>query len=501
MQTILESPTKSPRRRGLGAAGLALAATLVFAIPPASARPGPEGFSELVEKVKPAVVNIATTQRVAADPRTPLQFQLPPGLRGSPFEEFLRRFGQPGLPDDDDQGSPGAGRQALGSGFIIDASGYVVTNNHVIQGADKVEVTLSDGRKLDAKVVGRDDKTDVALVKVESDKPLPFVPWADSDKTKVGDWILAVGNPFGLGGTVTAGIVSARGRDIQSSPFDDYLQIDAPINRGNSGGPTFNMNGEVVGINTAIYSPNGGSIGIGFAIPASVAKPIVEELKAKGHVDRGWLGVTVQPMTPEIAASLGLPEPEGALVLSVTPDSPAARAGLKQGDVVRRVDGKTVKEFRDLARLIAGAGPEKTVTLDVWRGGREATASVSLARLPDQTASVETPERAAPEARSAARLGASLAPLTKETRERFQVPADAKGAVVVDVKRDGAAAQAGLRAGDVIARIGDKEVSGPRDVIDTLNAAAKSERKSVLMLVKRQGNERFVAVPLSKAVG
>jgi len=488
------------RRRALAASALAVAATLVFTIPGASARPGPDGFSDLVEKVKPAVVNIATTRR-APTQGTPSQFQLPPGLRGSPFEEFLKRFGQPG-PDSDEDGEPSGPGQALGSGFLIDAGGYVVTNNHVIKGADKVEVTLSDGRKFDAKVIGRDDKTDVALVKVESDKPLPFVPWGDSDKAKVGDWIMAVGNPFGLGGTVTAGIVSARGRDIQSGPFDDFLQIDAPINRGNSGGPTFNMNGEVIGINTAIYSPNGGSIGIGFAIPASVARPIVEDLKTKGHVDRGWLGVGIQPMTPEIAQSLGLMEPEGALVLNVTPGSPAAKAGMKQGDVVRSVDGKPVKEFRDLARLVAGAGPDRSVTLNVWRDGRDVSTSVSLARMPtDQTASAEEPARGVPNARTAARLGASLAPLTREARERLQLPEDAKGAVVVDVKREGAAAQAGLRPGDVIARIGDKTVTGPGDVIETLNAAGKENRKSVLMLVKRQGSDRFVAVPLAKNVG
>ena len=503
MHAILASPETAPRRhRAVAAAALALAATLVFTIPGASARPGPDGFSELVEKVKPAVVNIATTRRGPAA-GTPSQFQLPPGLRGSPFEEFLKRFGQPGQDPDDEDGEPSGPGQALGSGFLIDASGYVVTNNHVIKGADKVEVTLSDGRKLDAKVIGRDDKTDVALVKVESDKPLPFVPWGDSDKAKVGDWILAVGNPFGLGGTVTAGIVSARGRDIQSGPFDDFLQIDAPINRGNSGGPTFNMNGEVVGINTAIYSPNGGSIGIGFAIPAAVAKPIIEDLKTKGHVDRGWLGVAIQPMTPEIASTLGLAEPEGALVLNVAPGSPAARAGLKQGDVVRSVDGKPVKEFRDLAKLVAGAGPEKSVTLNVWRDGREVSAAVSLARMPaEQTASAGEPARGnTPSAKPAASLGASLAPLSRETRQRLQLPEDSKGAVVVDVKRDGAAAAAGLRPGDVIARVGDRAVTGPNDVIETLNAAGKENRKSVLMLIKRQGNERFVAVPLGKTVG
>jgi serine protease Do len=492
-------PSSAPcRRRGMTAAALAVA-TLVFTVPPAFARPGPEGFSDLAEKVKPAVVNISTTQRVAqAEGGSPMQFEVPPGLRGSPFEEFFRRFGRPGGPEGDED-APGGVRSALGSGFIIDASGYVVTNNHVIQDAEKVAVTLSDGRKLDAKVVGRDDKTDVALIKVESDKPLPFVPWGDSDKAKVGDWILAVGNPFGLGGTVTAGIVSARGRDIQSGPFDDYLQIDAPINRGNSGGPTFNMNGEVIGINTAIYSPTGGSIGIGFAIPASLAKPIVEDLRTKGRVDRGWLGVSIQPMSKEIAGSLGLDGDEGALVLGVTPDSPAAKAGLKQGDVIRSVDGKKVAEFRDLARLVAGAGPEKNVKLGVWRDGRETQVSVALGQTPSEKVASAEPGRgkAAPEKASA--LGLALAPVTRETRQRYNLPDDAKGAVVVDVKRGAPAAEVGIRAGDIITRVGDKAVSAPEDVIAAVKGA--KDRKAVLLLVTRQGNERFVAVPLGNGVG
>jgi len=482
------------------AGAMAIAATLVFTLPPASARPGPEGFSDLVEKVKPAVVNISSTRHAAA-PGTPPQLQLPPGLRGSPFEGFLRRFRQPG-PESEDDPSSGSG-QALGSGFLIDASGYVVTNNHVIKGADKVEITLSDGRKFDARVIGRDDKTDVALVKVESDKPLPFVSWGDSDKAKVGDWILAVGNPFGLGGTVTAGIVSARGRDIQSGPFDDFLQIDAPINRGNSGGPAFNMDGEVIGINTAIYSPNGGSIGIGFAVPTSVARPIVEELKAKGHIERGWLGVNIQSMTPEIATSLGLSKPEGSLVLNVTPNSPAAKAGLKQGDVIRSVDSKPVKEFRDLARLIAGAGPDKSVTLTVWRDGRDISTVVSLARTPaGQTASADEPARgSAPDTKSVAALGASLAPLTKETRQRLQLPEGSVGTVVVDVRRGSAAAQAGLLPGDLIARVGDRMITGPNDVVEALRAPGNESRRSALMLVKRQGNDRFAAVPLGSTAG
>jgi serine protease Do len=488
-------------------AAATVAATLVFAIPPASARPAPQSFSDLVEKVRPAVVNIAIEQRTASGSRGSSEFQVPPGLRGTPFEEFLRRFMQPpgtGEPDND-RGPRG---MALGSGFIVNADGYVVTNSHVVRESSKVTVTLHDGRKFDAKVVGRDDKTDIALVKVETDRPLPFVTWGDSDATKVGDWILAVGNPFGLGGTVTAGIVSARGRDIQSGPFDDYLQIDAPINRGNSGGPSFNMAGEVVGINTAIYSPNGGSIGIGFAIPSSLAKPIVAELRSKGYVERGWLGVTIQPMTGDIAESLGLPRGRGdgsggALVVNVAPHSPAAKAGLRQGDVIRSVDGKPVAEFKDLARLVAAAGPNARARLVVWREGREQIIAVALGRMPeDQTAAAnDSAPQERPEAAAARSLGAALAPVTREARQRFGFDESAKGAVVVDVRRGSAGAETGLMPGDLIVKVGDRTVSGPRDVVDAVQAASRQNRSSVLLLVARQGSERFVAVRLGREMG
>lgn len=493
------------RGRRLVAAATFAAAALVFTIPPASARPGPEGFSELVDKVRPAVVNISAESRdTGPGPRSRYEFQIPPGLRGSPFEEFLRRFMQPpgGGEDESERGPRGA---ALGSGFLIDAAGYVVTNSHVVREAGKVTVTLHDGRKFDAKVIGRDDKTDIALIKVDADNPLPFVTWGDSDATKVGDWILAVGNPFGLGGTVTAGIVSARGRDIQSGPFDDYLQIDAPINRGNSGGPSFNMAGEVVGINTAIYSPNGGSIGIGFAIPSSLAKPVVEELRSKGYVERGWLGVTIQPMTDEIAESLGLPRGSrdgGALVVNVTPESPAAKAGLRQGDVIRSVDGKKVTEFKDLARLVAAAGPNARSRLVVWREGREQTVAVALGRMPeDQTAANENAPRERSEASAARTLGASLAPVTREARQRFGLEENAKGALVVDVRRGTPGAEAGLMPGDLIVKAGDRTVSEPRDVVEAVRAASNQNRRSLLLLVTRQGNERFVAVRLGREMG
>ena len=516
-QARSESARPAARRRTVrGAAAAAFAAMTFVFTSTASFAVVPDGFADLVDKVKPAVVNVSTTLRGSAGVRGRggQQFQIPPELRGTPFEDFLRRFfnqrggngGGGGGGDDDDNGDSGRGGMALGSGFIVDPAGYVVTNNHVIQNADKIQVTLSDGRKLDAKLVGRDDKTDIALLKVESSQPLPAVKWGDSDKARVGDWVIAVGNPFGLGGTVTAGIISARGRDIQSGPFDDYLQIDASINRGNSGGPSFDRNGEVVGINTAIYSPSGGSIGIGFAIPASLAKPIVDQLREHGRIDRGWLGVSIQPVTKEIADSLGLDQPKGALIAGVNNGSPAAKAGLHQGDVIRTVNGQPVDQFRDLARLIAAAGPNKTVELGVWRNGKQVPLQVALGRMPagQQAAATEENDsgRGTPQAEPAKPttvMGLSLAAVNKQTRQRFELPDDAKGALIVDVKGGSPAADAGFNPGDVIVKVGDKTVSGPRDVVEGVQAANKEKRKAVLFLVQRGNNQRFVALPVDNS--
>lgn len=503
-------PMGSSGRRRTGAIAALTGVALVFSTSLSFAAP-PDGFAELVDKVKPAVVNIASTQKaeVAAErPGGGGQFQVPPGMRGTPFDEFLRRFfqapgGGGGMGNDDESPAPGPGRSmALGSGFIIDPSGYIVTNNHVIANASKTQVTLPDGRKFDARVIGKDDKTDIALLKVDSDEKLPAVEWGDSDKARVGDWVIAVGNPFGLGGTVTAGILSARGRDIQAGPFDDYLQIDAPINRGNSGGPSFDRNGQVIGINTAIYSPNGGSIGIGFAIPASVAKPIVDQLRDKGRIDRGWLGVSIQPVTQEVADSLGMEDAHGALVAGVNASSPAAKAGLKQGDVIRAVNDHKLVEFRDLPRLIATAGPDKSVKLDVVRNGKEMPVQVALGRMPsDQTAKADDQSEGRGGKASPATnvLGLALAPLNKQVRARLELPDDAKGALVVEVKRDSPAADAGLAPGDIVVKVGDKNVTSPRDVTQSVQDASKAKRKAVLLLIQREGNERFVAVPLEKS--
>jgi serine protease Do len=497
-----DSPT--PIRRGpMRALAAAASMAFVFATSAAFAAP-PDGFADLVDKVKPAVVNIATTLKTASRPRMQGQFQIPPELRGTPFEDFLRRFfnnqqgeeggGGGGDEDQNDDGGNGPGTpMALGSGFIIDPSGVVVTNNHVIQNADKIQVTFADGRKLGAHLVGRDDKTDIAVLKIDAPDPFPYVSWGDSDKARVGDWVLAVGNPFGLGGTVTAGIISARGRDIQSGPFDDYLQIDAPINRGNSGGPSFDRNGEVIGINTAIYSPSGGSIGIGFAIPASLAKPVVEELRSHGRVDRGWLGVSIQPVTKEIADSLGLDTAKGALVAGVNDGTPAKKAGIHQGDVIRQVDGQKIDEFRDLARLIAAAGPNKTVHLDVWREGKDVDVPVSLGKMPsEQSASANPGGRAPHEGEHAVKpsavLGMSLAPINRSTRQRYDLPEEAKGALVVDVKRGSPAAEAGFSRGDIIVKVGDK-----------VQTASHEKRKAVLLLIQRGNNQRFVALPVENS--
>src|SRR5690348_15414160 len=359
-------------------------------------------FAPLVKKVTPAVVNISVTEKAGGDDgdmaqndeqdqnADPDQGGPQQGFPQSPFDEFLRRFfEQQGQPFGRQQGRPfnmpqqHAQRIALGSGFIIDPSGYVVTNNHVVANADKVTVVFQDNSKHPAKVIGRDSKTDLALLKIDAKQPLPYVTWGDSTAAQVGDWVLAVGNPFGLGGTVSTGVISARGRDIHAGPYDDFLQIDASINRGNSGGPTFNLNGQVIGINTAIYSPNGGSVGIGFAIPSSLAKPVIEQIKEHGKVERGWLGVQIQEVTPEIAQSLGLPKPDGALVADVTKDSPAAKAGLKQGDVILGFNGHDIGKVRDLPLVVAETPVGEKAKVDVLRGGDKKTVDVAIGPMPE----------------------------------------------------------------------------------------------------------------------
>ncbi len=477
-----------------GAAALAMAGALV-ASTAAFAASAPESFAPLVNKVKPAVVNIATTQLQQAgqgaqgENELPQMPDFPPG---SPFGELFKNFrnnGQQARPEK---------LRALGSGFIVDPAGYVVTNNHVVGNATDISVTLQDGTILKGKLVGHDEKTDLALVKVTADHPLPAVTFGNSDQAQVGDWVVAVGNPFGLGGTVTAGIISARGRDIHSGPYDDYLQLDASINRGNSGGPTFNTAGEVIGINTAIYSPNGGSVGIGFAIPSNAAQPVIAQLRATGKVDRGWLGVQIQPVTPDMANALGLTSTHGALVAAVQPDSPAAKAGLKQGDVIQRFGAEPIESPRDLSRAVAATHAGTGQPMQVWREGQPTTLSVTIAQLTDKQEK-QAKVASADEGRGQRQLGLKLAPLNDNARESLDIPDGVRGVVIVNVDPDSPAADQGLQAGDVIERVDNKPVRNPSEVAHAVQSVQKSGRKSVALLINRQGTQQFVAVPLGNA--
>jgi serine protease Do len=485
-----------------------LAATSV--LPSAAfAKSGPQDFADMAEKLLPAVVNISTTQTIEnkdVPGGLPDMPQFPPG---SPFEQFFKDFmerhgqgqggpqGQPGAPNAEPQKAT-----SLGSGFIIDPAGYVVTNNHVVQDADEITVILQDDTNLKAKIVGRDLKVDLALLKVESKTPLPFVNFGDSDKMRVGDWVLAIGNPFGLGGTVTAGIISARARDIQSGPYDDYLQTDASINRGNSGGPMFDMDGNVIGINTAIFSPSGGSVGIGFAVPSSLAKSVVGQLKEYGHTKRGWLGVRIQQVTKDIAENLGLDKARGALVASLTPDAPAAKAGLEAGDIILTFDGKDVTEMRRLPRIVAETPVGKDAKLTYWRKGKELTTSVRVGELEQEEQKEASAQPSSPA--SAAKgdlipqIGARVAALTPATRKRFELDDKIKGVVVTEITANGPAATKGIRPGDVIVDVARQSVSEPAEIADRVKEAAASGRKAVLMLLERGGDRRFVLVDLAE---
>ncbi|HYP57063.1 MAG TPA: Do family serine endopeptidase [Beijerinckia sp.] len=448
---------------------------------------GPVSFADVVDHVRGAVVSVKVKIAETADAGD--EADMPHFAPGDPLERFFKRFGEQGMPFNRPS-KPHMG-QAQGSGFIISRDGYVVTNNHVVENATEVALTMDDGKTVSATVVGTDKKTDLALLKIKEAGDYPHVDFAPSTP-RVGEWVIAVGNPFGLGGTVTAGIVSARGRDIGAGPYDDFLQIDAPVNRGNSGGPTFNAQGQVVGVNTAIFSPSGGSVGIGFAIPAEVAENVIASLKDKGTVARGWIGVQIQPVTAEIADSLGLKSNKGALVAEAQANSPAAAAGIKSGDVILGVNGERIDGPRELARKVAALGPGKSADLLYWHDGSEKNVSVKLGNLPnDKEAKLEMSRPQ--EKSSLASLGLALAPAS-------QVPgAGDDGVVVADIDPEGIAAQKGLKVGDVILEAGGHAVSRPSEISSILSDAKKDGRKAVLLRVKTAEGTHFVAIATSQA--
>ncbi|TCT08340.1 serine protease Do [Tepidamorphus gemmatus] len=464
----------------------------------AEARGAPESFADLSERLIDAVVNISTSQRVTTSQRIPTP-RVPPG---SPFEEFFEEFfNRRGEGDDGESRRPHR-VNSLGSGFVIDPDGLVVTNNHVIAEADEIIVNFNDGTKLPAEVVGRDEKTDIAVLRVKPDKPLTAVSFGDSEALRVGDWVLAIGNPFGLGGTVTAGIVSARNRDINAGPYDSFIQTDASINRGNSGGPLFNMDGEVVGINTAIISPTGGSIGIGFAVPANIAQNVIRQLVEFGETRRGWLGVRIQSVTDEIAESLGMDRAEGALVAGVSSGGPAEAAGIETGDVILEFDGRRVGEMRELPRIVADTAIGKTVDVLVLRKGERETFKVTVGRLEEgeQMAALdagESDELAGEDGTvTISALGVDLSDLTDELRSRYAIGDSVEGAVVTDVAPDGPASARQISAGDVIVEVAQEKVTTAADVRRELDALKARGKKSALLLVANPAGElRFVVVP------
>jgi serine protease Do len=491
-QALLSMP--SLRRWCFAAAWLAVLAGTPLTVTPSLAR-GPESVADVAEGLQDSVVNISTTQTLKGSAGGT---QTGPGPKGSPFEEFFDDF----FNDEDKEGLPRK-VSSLGSGFVVDPSGLIVTNNHVIEGADEIIINFTDGTKLKVlKILGHDPKTDLALLKVEPKKPLHAVTFGDSSKMRVGDWVMAIGNPFGLGGSVTVGIISATKRDINAGPYDDFLQTDAAINRGNSGGPLFNMDGQVIGVNTAIISPSGGSIGIGFAVPSNSAVQVVDQLKQFGGTRRGWLGVHVQNVTEEIATSMGLKEPIGALVAKVTPDSPAAAAGIEESDVILKFDGQPIENMRSLPRAVAATAIGKAVPIELMRKGQTVDVTVTVGRLPEEEEAADTvkgeEEQRQSEPEKEDLLGLSIASLTDELRNQYGIGKSVEGVVITEVKPDSPAAQKDVKPGDVIVEVTQEKVKQPQDVKARLLAVRKSGRKSILFLLSdAKGELRFVAVPTS----
>jgi len=467
--------------------GALLAACMALAPFAADARGAPDSFADLSAKLLPTVVNIATTQTLKANQKSPLT-DLPPG---SPLEDLFKNFLGPksNLPRH---------VTSLGSGFIVDPAGLIVTNNHVIENAEQITVTLNDGTSLAAKLVGRDEKTDLALLKVNPRKPLPAAHFGDSDKARVGDWVIAIGNPFGLGSTVTAGIVSARNRDIEAGPYDDFIQTDAPINRGNSGGPLFDMDGDVVGVNSAIFSPTGGSVGIGFSIPSNLVRDVVGQLRQFASVRRGWVGVRIQPVTEDIAEGMGLPSSAGALVTDVTANGPAAKTGIRNGDLVVGFDGKKIGDSRALSRIVADTQIGKTVNVDLLRKGKKLSVRLTVLRLNEGKPAA--PSRPAPSPskpkNKVSQLGLSLSPLDGDARAEFKLPGGLQGVVVTEVTPDSLADEKNLRSRDVIVSVQDQPVRTPDDVERRIAADAKAGKKVEIFLINREGTLTFVALRL-----
>lgn len=484
--------------------GAALLLFLTGGAPPQQAKalvapPPAEGFADLADRLLPTVVNISTTQTIEAPQGLPNMPNLPPG---SPFEDMFRDFFEQyeGMPQMQERQTA-----SLGSGFVIDGEkGYIVTNNHVIRDSDEIKVILQDDTTLDATVIGTDEKTDIAVLQVKTEKKLAAVRWGDSEVSRVGDWVLAIGNPFGLGGTVTAGIISASRRDINAGPYDDFIQTDASINRGNSGGPMFNLKGEVIGVNTAIFSPSGGSVGIGFAVPSALVRPVVEQLIKYGQTRRGWLGVRIQHVTEEIAESLGMKEAYGALVSSVTAGGPAAAAGLQQGDIILSFDGRQIKQMRELPRMVAESEIGKQVELHLWRKGKTVTAKVKLGQLEKAeenglvASGTEEPDEQSGtgDADKVSGLGLTVAPLNPVLQQRYNLGSDAKGVVVTAVDPEGAASGKGIAPGDLVIEVDQKPVTSVKDMQKAVKAAEKDKKRSLLLLVSRGGEIRFIALRL-----
>jgi serine protease Do len=461
-----------------------------------AAQAGPRGFADIVENVKGTVMSVRVRLKNTGPSLSSNEsegndqnFAFP---KGSPFERFFRQFGSPNSQNNTPNGR-GMQRftMAQGAAFLVSADGYAVTNNHVVQNAQSIEVATEDGKTYTAKVIGTDPKTDLALIKVEGGSGnFPYVQFADHEP-RIGDWVIAVGNPYGLGGTVTAGIVSARGRDIGTGPYDDFIQIDAPVNRGNSGGPAFDESGHVVGVTTAIYSPSGGSIGIGFAIPAETVKSVVDQIKEHGSVTRGWIGVQIQTVTPEIAESLGLKKAGGALVAEPQPNSPAVKAGIASGDVIQKVNGQDVKDSGDLARKVAAIRPGSEAKFDIIHNGSEKTVTVDVGTMPNQNVAENEHGQQQSNPESETHLGLTIAPANS-------VPGKGKhGVVVTEVNPEGPAAERGVRSGDVILKVGGKEVNNPSEVRQAMSEAQSSGRHDVLMQVKSGNNTHYVALPVA----